>query len=77
MYKPDLNSSFMSENDVPVGFRSFSQDAFAQNNEQNYQMNPQEISFAKEIEKLDPVSPAQEMVLGEIQNRGSFGIDDF
>ena len=70
MYKPDGNTSFMSMGEVPVGFRSFAMDAYDQNDDDQQENNirPCDISFAKELEKYDPPSPkpAEMMVLGEI-----------
>lgn len=80
MLNQDPNASMLSTDSVPVGFKSFSQDVFgADNPEQMKAMaEPAEISFAKDVELMDPPSPKQEeqMVLAEIQNRGSLGVDD-
>ena len=68
MQNQDLNTSILSAEEVPVGFRSFSQDNFAA--DQNEQMKgyngPAEVSFAKDIELADPASlkPAEQMILG-------------
>ena len=59
----------VSTESVPVGFRSFSQDVFAEANEvTKAACGPHEISFAKENEYENPPSPnlREERVLNEI-----------
>ena len=70
----------VSTDSIPVGFRSFSQDVFAEDGGNMKGVSaPHEISFAKEeVEYVDAPSPKtrEELVLNEIQNRGSLGVDD-
>ena len=59
----------ISNESVPVGFRSFSQDVFAEvGGETKATCGPHEISFAKDIEFDNPSSPnhREEKVLQEI-----------
>ena len=59
----------VSNESVPVGFRSFSQDVFAEAGEvTKATCGPHEISFAKEVEFDNPPSPnhKEERVLNEI-----------
>ena len=63
----DINAS---QDSIPVGFRSFAHEDDAQ---MRQEPGPQEMSFAKEMQAQDPSDTCEQVVLREIQNRGSLG----